>query len=217
MKVLDLLHDRKKKILKPFHLFVKKYNCKTIRSRNFSIISNNCWGGYVYKYFNMQFLTPTIGLYLFPDDYLKFISRLKYYLSLELVFISADESKFKDELYNRNHIQVPIGVLDDIEIIFLHYKTEYEAEEKWNRRKTRINWDNLYFKFSKMNGCTENHMEIFSKMPYKNKILLSNRKKTKYSCEYYFKGVSENNQLIVDTSPFPGSINLRKIFRQEFL
>lgn len=44
-----------------------------------------------------------------------------------------------------------IGKLDDIEVVFLHYKSEEEAYQKWNRRKKRINYNNLIFKFNDMN------------------------------------------------------------------
>ena len=49
-----------------------------IRRRNlnnvdFTIISNNCWGGICYEYFNMLKNSPTVGLYFYPDDYIKFI------------------------------------------------------------------------------------------------------------------------------------------------
>ena len=68
-------------------------------------------------------------------------------MSQELNFISVDESKYKDELIARHHDAVPLGKLDDVEIVFLHYATKEEAEEKWNRRKQRINWENIYYKF----------------------------------------------------------------------
>ena len=35
------------------------------------------------------------------------------------------------------------AMLDDIEIYFMHYKTEALAAEKWYRRCERINWDNI--------------------------------------------------------------------------
>ena len=56
-----------------------------------------------------------------------------------------------DEVKNPNILEIekfqhhcPIGILDDIEVIFLHYKSEDEAYQKWNRRKERIVWDNIF-------------------------------------------------------------------------
>lgn len=48
---------------------------------------------------------------------MKFCKNLKYYIDQELQFISVDESKHKDNLVERNTI-CPIGVLDDVEIVF---------------------------------------------------------------------------------------------------
>jgi uncharacterized protein (DUF1919 family) len=40
----------------------------------------------------------------------------------------------------------PTGLLaDSVEIHFLHYSSEAQALEKWNRRVARINFDRLFF------------------------------------------------------------------------
>lgn len=69
----------------------------------------------------------------------------------------------------------PIGRIDDIEIIFLHYKSEEEALKKWNRRKERICWDNLFFKMTEQNFCTVNDLKNFDNLPSKNKIVFTTR------------------------------------------
>ena len=71
------------------------------------------------------------------------------------VEITAEQSKYRDELYHKHQERVPIGVLDDIEVIFLHYSSFEEAVMAWNRRKQRICIDNLYVKMSEMNNCTK--------------------------------------------------------------
>lgn len=140
-----------------------------LKNKNYSIISNNCWGGRVYQRYGLPYTSPTVGLLLFADDYIKFVSNLKYYLSLELKFIPKKESRYYDD-YQEKDKYYPIGVLDDIEIVFLHYKSEEEAREKWNRRKARINWDNLIVKFNDQNKATEEHIRVFDKLPYENKL-----------------------------------------------
>lgn len=140
--------------------------------RPFSIISNNCWGGLVYQHYNLSYDTPTIGCYFFADDYIKFISNLKYYLNLDISFISYNKSRYKDELFKKKQTKIPIGVLDDVEVIFLHYHSEREAKEKWDRRKKRIHWDNLFFKFSEMNHCSLYHLKRFDEIPVENKLVI---------------------------------------------
>ncbi len=189
------------------------YNRKRIKRRDFSIISNNCWAGRVYQYLDMPYLSPTVGLYFFAKDYLKFIENIEYYLGLELQFISAEESKYASIIKARKQEDVPIGLLDDVEMVFLHYSSKEEAKEKWDRRKARVNFDNLIFKFSKMNLCTEEDMKRFDENPAKHKILLNNRKKTLYSSEVFWAGEGNEKEIISDTRPCPGNLCLLKILR----
>ena len=190
------------------------YNKTRIKSRDFTVISNNCWAGKLYQYLDMPYLSPTVGLYFFADDYIKFVKNLKYYMSIDLKFISVEESKYKDELIKRKHDLIPLAKLDDVEIVFLHYKTNEEAKEKWNRRKQRINWENIYFKFSKMNFCTEEHLKAFSELPFRHKFMLNNRKPILYNCEYYWKGEGNENDIFLDTKPFPGNLNIKRLLTE---
>ena len=38
-----------------------------------TIISNNCWGGFVYQKFNLQYRTPFVGLFIFAPDYIELL------------------------------------------------------------------------------------------------------------------------------------------------
>ena len=51
-----------------------------LNSIDFSIISNNCFAGIVYQHFNLQYNTPTVGLYFYPDEYIKFCKKFDYYI-----------------------------------------------------------------------------------------------------------------------------------------
>jgi uncharacterized protein HI_1244 len=70
--------------------------------------------------------------------------------------------------------------------VFLHYKSEQEAYEKWNRRKARINWDNLIVKFCDQDRATEEHIKAFDKLPYRNKLCFVAHKVegTKYTIHF---------------------------------
>lgn len=162
------------KIREKMNLYLGKYRKKKLFDENVTIISNNCWGGHVYRYFGMEYLSPTIGLYFFANDYVKFCKNLQYYLEQQISFITVEESEHKTELYKRK-TSCPIGTLGDIEIIFLHYKSEKEALEKWNRRSKRINWDNLVFKFSEQNLCDKKDIIAFDKLPYERKIVFTSQ------------------------------------------
>lgn len=146
---------------------------KKLKNKDFTMISNNCFAGWVYRIYNLPYLTPTVGLFIMPKDYIKFVNNLKHYMCIKLEFIKPEESKYKEDISARDERfgKYPIGLLEDIEIHFLHYKTKEEAEEKWERRKKRINWNNIIIKFSEQNGATKEDIENFCNIKeYVNKI-----------------------------------------------
>lgn len=145
---------------------------KQLKYTDFTIISNNCWGGLVYQYFGLQYASPTIGLFMMDDDYIKFLENLDYYLSQPLVFISHKESKYKERLQRETTAKecYPIALLDDVEVHFMHYKSDEEAQKKWEYRKLRINKDRLLVKMSQRSSDDGTILERFEKLPFENKI-----------------------------------------------
>lgn len=59
-------------------------NRKHLLHDDFTIISNNSWGGMTSEVLGLRKNSHTVGWYFFSDDYLKFIERVKYYTSLML-------------------------------------------------------------------------------------------------------------------------------------
>ncbi len=165
----------KKILLKIYKSTIGVVNNKRLKNKNFTIISNNCWAGIFYRNNNLEYLSPTLGLFFMAEDYIKFIYNIKYYINEDLQFINIEDSKYKNYLKKLNY-NSPIGRIDDIEIMFLHYSSEKEAKEKWDRRKQRINWDNIIYKFSDQNMCTYEHIKKFDEFKAKNKILFTTRK-----------------------------------------
>lgn len=128
-----------------------------------SIISNTCNAGFVYHYCGLEFKSPTINTVIHPADYVKFCANLKHYLEIELeeVFYS---------LFNGR--RVPVGRLDDIEIWFVHDETAEQSVFDWNRRRKRVNYDNLLImmedSIEPIQGAV--YMNI-KKLPYRNLLL----------------------------------------------
>ncbi|MGM9904988.1 DUF1919 domain-containing protein [Lactobacillus sp.] len=121
----------------------------------FTIISNNCWGGMLYESYDLPKESPTVGLFIMADDYIKFLKDLKEYLDSELTFIDPKASKWYSQVsVDKRYGNYPVGKLKDVEIFFLHYHSEEEVMAKWHRRIKRINWDRLLVKFNDLNGCT---------------------------------------------------------------
>lgn len=158
------------KIIRKLYPVLAPYRRKKINNTDFTIISNNCWGGICYEYFGLPKDSPTVGTYFFAKDYIKFISNLKYYLNTQIRIIKAEESKHYKSLKEKNELDVPIGVLDDVEIVFLHYRDPELAVQKWNRRIKRVNYDNIIIKFSYMNECNDEIISRFRKITGVKKI-----------------------------------------------
>ena len=166
------------KLLKPIRIKLSGVRKKQLKNTDFTIISNNCWGGMIYESYNLKKNSPTVGLFFMASDYIKFISNLEHYLSAELTFINPETARCVEEMKKNNRFpNFPVGLLDgEIEIVFLHYHSEKEALEKWQRRCSRVNFDNIIFKFNDQNGCTLQDLEDFINLPYKNKIFFTCKK-----------------------------------------
>lgn len=165
----------KEKIKKLYFKYIGSLKRKKFKNTNFTIISNNCFGGIIYRNHHMPYLTPTAGLFIMPDDYLKFIKNIKKYIKIEPIEISVNESKYKKYL-NKINYGGTIGKIEDVEIMFLHYHNFKEAKEKWIKRCKRINFDRIIYKFNDQNECTFKNLKEFNDLDLKNKICFTARK-----------------------------------------
>lgn len=134
----------------------------------------------IYESYNLPKESPTVGMFFMAKDYIEFLSDLRGYVNGKLTFIKPEESRWKDMPQvseDKRFGSYSVGVLSNgknsIEIFFLHYHSEQEAREKWERRVQRINWNKLLIKFNDQNGCTEKEVNKFMKMAYKNKLFFT--------------------------------------------
>ncbi|HEX9025909.1 MAG TPA: DUF1919 domain-containing protein [Clostridium sp.] len=153
--------------------------------KNFSIICNNCLGGFIYQYYNIEYRTPTLGLFFLARDYVKFLSDIKFYLTKQLEFINPIESIYYENFKNlAGFMEFPIAKLYDIEIFFMHYKNKEEVIEKWTRRINKINWNNLIIIFAENETCNLEIIKQFDDLQFQNKICFTkdDHKEIKSSC-----------------------------------
>lgn len=139
----------------------KKYrnrrDIQRLRNTDFTLFSQNCIGSIMSHDLELQFRSPTVNLLFTPKDFITFMKNVSYYLEQEIVF-------------EKSNLPYPVGKIGGVEIKFLHYHSEKEAEELWNRRKQRINWDNV-FVICCDEGLTESDMIEYDNLPYEHKIL----------------------------------------------
>ena len=156
---------------------------KRLRLKNTTptIISSNCNGEFVYYDMKLPFLSPTINLSFDMNDYVKFLENLRWYMEQPIM-------PFEDDRFD-----YPCGMLADIEIRFNHYKTFEEAVAKWEERKQRINWDNLYIFAIDGDDCTYESMLRFDALPYAHKVIFTHLPHPEVKSAYYIKGFEENS------------------------
>lgn len=160
-----------------------KFALAKLRNRNFSIICNNCLAGGIYHKFGLIYSTPTIGLFFFSEDYIRFLEDFEHYINQPLTFIDKSIYSKANDLRMNHHY--PIGMLGNgVEVHFLHYKDIEEAKSKWTRRIERLNYNNLFFIYSDGGGAVagagehdfkEDYINRFEKLPYERKIFFSSK------------------------------------------
>ena len=143
---------------------------------DFSIIGDNCWGGFIYRHLRRPYLTPFAGLFLEAPCFLLLLEDLRACLSHPPR--PAADTRYETLRKARRGAfpAYPIGILGDgIELHFLHYRTWEEALDKWNRRTARIRWDRLFVKFTDRGEPSAENARCFLSMPYERKLYFTNR------------------------------------------
>ena len=150
---------------------------KKLHDPRFTVISNNCWAGLVYESYGLQKQSPTVGMYFMAEEYVKFVSDLPYYIQqCQLRFIPPENARHKTfYAQDKRFGTYPIARLGDVEIAMLHYHSEEEAAQKWNRRCQRICWDRMLVKMNDQNACTPEIADRFLSLPIKSKLFFTVR------------------------------------------
>ena len=137
---------------------------RRLKNKNFTILAPTCIAGVMYHELGQKFLSPTINLWMYDKDFLKFVKNLKHYLSQKIRFVKIEGE------------DTPTGYIDDILLHFNHYHTEEEAAKKWYDRCKRVNLDNLYIIMADQpDGGVITHEDMLSlkNVPCKGKVVLS--------------------------------------------
>lgn len=134
-----------------------------LKNRRPTIIASNCIGTFIYHDMKLPFLSPTINLSFDMNDYVRFLENLRWHL--EQPVVPCEDDRF----------DCPCGRIGDVEIRFNHYKSFTEAAAKWDERKQRIDWDNLFIIAIDGDNCTPESLRRFDALPYRNKVIFTHR------------------------------------------
>ena len=158
-----------------------------LKNTDFTIIASNCCGTVMYYDLGLPFLSPTINLNIGMEDFVRMVENLPWYMEQEIVEVKENAS-------------CPIGMLGDVRIEFVHYDAFEEAVQKWEERKKRINWDNLFIVGSEKCGCDLKTVERFDELLYKNKVIFTHVEYPKIKSAYYIKGFENEDEMGVLTN-----------------
>lgn len=151
-----------KKILQLIQWFFTVRCRRRLCNRKFSILCSNCIGGIIYHRLGLQFNSPTVNLWIRQYDFIKLIMNPTEYLNKELVFVDSEYPH-------------PVAMLGDIRIHFNHSRDEEEARNDWERRKKRIEWDNLYIIMYDRDNLSREQILSLKQVKCKRLIVLSER------------------------------------------
>lgn len=140
-----MLREKLKKKLKnnPFAQLRRRRMRKHLINHDMTLLCPNCMGGTLFHDLGLQFRSPTINLMMYQTDFLKFALDLDHYLNSDFKFFKSPDYDF------------PCAKLSDITIHFSHYASQEEALQTWNRRKARIDKQNMFVVCSERDGLTK--------------------------------------------------------------
>lgn len=172
------------KILKEWEW--KQYKARRrnrLKRNDFTVIASNCSGMFMYYDLGLPYLTPTVNLSIEMNDFVKMAQNLNWYMEQEMA-----------EVQDRQY-KCPVGIIGDIKIYFIHYDSFEEGVLKWEERKRRINWDNLFIVGSEKDGCTYETIRAFDKLPYENKVIFTHVRYPEFSSAFCIKGFEDKMEL----------------------
>lgn len=160
-----------------------------LEKKNISILCNNCTGGFILHDLGLRFDSPTINMFFHGLDFFDFIEHFEYYINQKLIEIPNPK-------YDLNAPDYPVAILPggdykDIELHFLHYKSFAEANEKWETRKARLHFENLYLIWTFMGMAQDEKIYARAQnLKVANKVFFVNHPidNEKYPDFFYIKG-----------------------------
>lgn len=162
---------------------------RRLKNRQFSLLTGNCIGGYLYHQLGLPFTSPSINMMILNQHFKKLILNQDYYFGVT-------PTPYEDNDYPN----VPAGLLDDIILHFTHYSTCEEGIAAWEKRKGRIDFDNLYIIISDIDLKEEDIREL-ANARCKKIVVLTSRKFEYSHCLYIpeFNGREHVGELLGKT------------------
>ena len=178
------------------NLFVLPGYRRKLKNNSFTILCNNCNGGIITHDLGQRFNSPTVNMFFYGDHFFKFCEKFDYYINLPL------EVK-PDPIYEPQG-DYPVCALGDLELHFLHYKSFDEAKSAWDRRKKRINHDNIFIMWTFFSDTSNELLQRFEQLSFKNKVAFTEKKSSDFPSAFWIRGYSDGLGVLTRFCGFNG-------------
>ena len=127
-------------------------------------------------------------MFIKNPEFVDFLENIEYYLSLEPDFVDMGES-------------YPTAVIGDgehkkITLYFNHESEIEEARAKWDKRRKRVNYENMYIMMYNLDGLTQDDIKRVEQLPkekFRNKVLFTHTPLSDVDWSCYIEPVLTDN------------------------
>ena len=138
---------------------LEKY--RKLQQSRLSVFAQNCFGNMFLKLMGLPFLSPLGQSGFSTENFIRFLCAPRDYMK--------ETPTFREQKIYANGKKHNFANLGDIVISAFHYENFEEFIETWEKRKPRINWDNLLVEMY-LNNEDREALEQFDALPYKKKV-----------------------------------------------
>ncbi|MBQ9414743.1 MAG: DUF1919 domain-containing protein [Clostridia bacterium] len=174
---------------------------RRLKNKTPSIIANTCIGGIICHDMGIPFNSPCINSGMIAKDYIKFLQNMDHYLAVTPTPL--------DTYYGEK--QFMMTQMDDLIGLFAHEESVDVAIAKWEKRKSRINKDNLFIIMTETLECTYDDIKAFDELPYPNKVILVHKPYEEIKSAFYLKGFEDMDEVGVTVDWKPTFLKRRYI------
>lgn len=141
-----------------------------------TIISNNCSGAYEMRALNIApYTSPTVFLQILPTEFSKFCKNFREYMQYDLIEYRDFSKEHRDAMLKLLGFipTFPCALCGDIAILFQHETSFSVAKQKWDRRRQRVDYDNVYFMFCVEFIAFKEEAQAFADLHLDNSVLFT--------------------------------------------
>lgn len=151
----------RRKIIGWHCLFIPGFDLESyleIRGMQWCFVSEDCYGGLLYRYLGMRFTSPFINTCIENEDYYRMLKDLRSRLMTEPQLLKEE---------NMDSYAL-MGIGDDVKVQLFHYRNGEHGISKWIERARRIRKDSPVL--IKKTILDDEDAERFAALPYEHKL-----------------------------------------------